>query len=100
MGKAGEILDENNFGEGLEDELFQDDDDCEASKPIQSKGLFGQAVAQDKEVEARRDLDRKVALLITPKGLEKLRAFGYDVVKKAESLPPITTDGRSLERNV
>lgn len=51
---------------------------------------------EDQIAEDKREQDRKVDLLITPKGHQRLRAFGYEVVKLAEALPASTSDRRSL----
>jgi hypothetical protein len=64
--------------------------------PIQAKGIFGAAKAEDEQATKAREMDRLVGHLITPKGLVKLRAFGYDVVYKGLSQLPHTADGRSV----
>jgi hypothetical protein len=61
--------------------------------------LFSEAARQDRDLQAKREQDRQVALLIGAKNLERLRAFGFEVSKVAASLAPLTTDGRSLERD-
>lgn len=58
--------------------------------------LFKDAERDHEAQEAALEHERRVDLLITPKGHQRLRAFGYEVVKVADSLPASTSDRRSL----
>jgi len=53
--------------------------------------------AAQADEETQRELDRKIALLITQKNYERLRAFGFAVVQATGPLGPITSDLRSFE---
>lgn len=75
-------------------------DEPEEKPPTTASHLFREDKEADEKLQAQRQMDRQVAYLITAKGLEKLRAFGFDVVRKSTGpLPQVTTDGRSLERD-
>lgn len=52
----------------------------ESERVTTAKTIFGQADA----AEEVREQNRLIGLLIGPKNLEKLRAFGYDVLKVKE----------------
>jgi hypothetical protein len=76
----------DEIDEAFEDP-FKDLDDTPRQAPLRqtTTGLFaGDAVAQAEEkrlqlADEQRQADRQIGLLIGPKNLEKLRAFGYDV---------------------
>lgn len=59
--------------------------------------LFEQAKLDEDRLERQRELDNQISLLISPKNYQRLRAFGFEVVKTDHhTLPPTTTDRRSL----
>lgn len=59
--------------------------------------LFKQAAAEEAAKQEQGEHDRKVDLLISPKGHQRLRAFGFEVVHTGEeSLEASTSDRRSL----
>ncbi len=61
--------------EGVEEPLAAD-----APEPAKKgEGRLFNATPEEKMAEARRKQDHKVGLLIGPKNLVKLRAFGFDV---------------------
>jgi hypothetical protein len=66
------------------------------AKETKETYLFEGDEAQDELLEAQREHDKKVDLLITSKGHQRLRAFGYEVKKVADSLPESTSDKRSF----
>jgi len=77
--------------DGLEDVLDDGADTPEelermSARRAESDNLFAVARAEDEQKEKQRVADRQVGLLIGPKNLERLRAFGYDVNRVAEHL--------------
>lgn len=59
--------------------------------------LFKEAQAEEDAAETRRAHDNRVDLLITAKGHQRLRAFGFEVVQLSDkALGASTTDRRSL----
>lgn len=101
-----EPTEEMDLNDGAEtDPVFNDDagdEDAErddpdfgkkaiAAKASTATNLFEEARAEEKAKELQRLHDRQVGLLIGGKNLERLRAFGFDVVSKGEALPPLSS---------
>lgn len=58
--------------------------DAPAKPAKKGSGLLFEATAEDRLNEQRRKDDHKVGLLIGPKNLVKLRAFGFEVSRISE----------------
>lgn len=68
-----------------------------ANLPTTKEANFFQVAATEREEDEKLlEHVRKVDLLITPKGHQRLRAFGFEVIYTGKILPASTSDRRSL----
>lgn len=83
------------FKDDIEDTTGLDEDVAEIEKtPIPAAtNLFQDAEREHKRRSKEKEADVKIGLLIGAKNLVKLRAFGYDVVETAPSVPGDTHMG-------